>query len=105
MHPRFVERAAIETAIQSRIVPVEALPAVTSKNPHVFANQDVLAYRYADKLVYVWRGARKGRVGRIIAIGGDYAQICIGGTGVHTIKRAHLMRYDNNVIQSHTTPD
>lgn len=56
---------------------------------------DDIAYKYADAIVYVWKGFKKGSVGRVLSIGRDYAILCIGGTGVHTLKRENIIRYVN----------
>lgn len=67
---------------------------------------DKLAHKYTGKLVYVWKGERKGRVGRVLSAGGNRAQIAFGGmtgaTGVYTIKREYLIRYGIHVIHAIT---
>lgn len=54
--------------------------------------EDEIAFKYTGALAYVWKGIRKGVVGRVLSIGGTHARICIGGTGVHTLKRENLIR-------------
>lgn len=56
------------------------------------ANFDLLAYKYLDEVVYAWKGHERGNVGRVLCMGGTHARICIGGTGVHTLKRDDLVR-------------
>lgn len=57
---------------------------------------DALAAKYQGKMVYIWKGQRKGRVGRVVLMSGPYARVSITGTvegsGIYAIKREYLMR-------------
>lgn len=91
----FVETSPTETAIHSHITQANIGQAPYRKAPPKDC-VDKIAYRYTGKLVYVWKGDKKGRVGRVFSIGGTHAQVAFsgmtGGTGVQTIKREYLMR-------------
>ncbi len=57
---------------------------------------DMLALKYVGKLVYVWKGQMKGKVGMVQSMAGDWARLSfasgIAGEGVQTLDRDHLVR-------------
>lgn len=63
---------------------------------------DHLAIKYEGKKVYVWRGERKGKVGRVISMSGPYARVSLSGTtegaGIYAIKREYLIRYVDKIV-------
>src|SRR6185369_11927709 len=58
---------------------------------------DHLALKYIGRRVYIWKGPLKGKVGRVLSIGGTKAQLSFTGMApgcaIHTLKRDSLMRY------------
>lgn len=62
----------------------------------VKVTRDELASDNEGKLVYVWKGPMKGRIGRVLSMSGQYARVSItgtvGGNGVHEMRRVNLMK-------------
>ncbi len=60
------------------------------------AVNDYYAMKYINKLVYVWKGQFKRKVGRVNSIDGQFARLTFTGTvegrGVQTVKREYLIR-------------
>ncbi len=71
-----------------------------SKRPRTIpdnnAPKDVLALKFNGRQVYVWRGPKKGWIGRVRSIGGEHAQVEFTGVGtgcvIETLKRENLIR-------------
>ncbi len=57
---------------------------------------DQMANLYRGKLVYMWKGEKKGQVGRVVNMGILDARLSftgtVGDTGIRSLKRANLIR-------------
>ncbi len=78
----FVSEAAVHGAVREGETPVTVECGVPV---------DVLALKYINKMVYVWRGERKGKVGMVQSISGEWARLSfesgIAGGSVRTIEK------------------
>ncbi len=58
---------------------------------------DKMANLYRGKLVYVWKGEKKGQVGRVVNMGILDVRLSftgtVGDTGIRSLKQANLIRY------------
>ncbi|KLO11985.1 hypothetical protein SCHPADRAFT_891181 [Schizopora paradoxa] len=104
VYAAFVEKTPSTNGMQgsnSSVHPVQ--PQILYHNGK--ANIDVLAHKYMDEVIYVWKGFKKGSVGRVLSIGGTHARVCIGGTGVHTFKRENLLSEQLETLNNGDIPE
>ncbi len=71
-------------------------PAGTIKLGSLY-EYDKMANLCRGKLVYVWKGEKKGQVGRVENMGILDARLSftgtVGGAGIRSLKRANLIKY------------
>ncbi len=89
----FVEKIEDDSMIQPRTGTLDA-PIRQDMTAGV---ADYFASKYIGKMVYVWKGHFKNKVGRVMCIGGPYARLsftgAFAGNGIQTVKRELLIRY------------
>lgn len=95
----FVEKTAEDSMLelQSRIAVVR--PPKGKGKALRSKTFDYYAKKYTGKLVYIWNGPWKGRIGYVQSVSGKEARLSItgiGGSGIQTLKRANLIRCNNH---------
>ncbi len=87
----FVEKCSKDDLIQSTTGILDAPKRVSGDSVN-----DYYAMKYVNKVVYVWKGPFKTKVGRVISIGGLFARLSITGaivgSSMQSVKREHLIR-------------
>ncbi len=87
----FVEKCSADDLIHSTTGFLDAPKRVPGEGVN-----DYYAVKYVNKVVYVWKGPLKTKVGRVISIGGLFARLsitgAIAGSSVQSVKREHLIR-------------
>ncbi|KLO10010.1 hypothetical protein SCHPADRAFT_999856 [Schizopora paradoxa] len=87
----FVETSPCDMVMRSHLSTANGSVIAVPGIPAVLDIVDKLAYKYSDKIVYVWKGEKRGKIGRVLAIGSSRAQICVNGKSVLSVKRENLM--------------
>ncbi len=105
---RYVKKTSADTNNHSRVGTLNppiykeptlldrVTPAGTIKLGSLY-DYDEMANLYRGKLVYVWKGEKKGQVGRVVNMGILDARLSftgtVGDTGIRSLKRVNLIRY------------
>ncbi len=105
---QFVTKTSADTTNQSRVgthnPPMHKEPTLLDKVTPAGTiklgdsyDYDRMANLYRGKLVYIWKGEKKGQVGRVENMGKLDARLSFTGSavgmGIRTLKRVNLMRY------------